>query len=567
MRRIHFSLLFAAVLIAACTLSFGAPTSKTPRSSSEFRESLVAKTSGLVQSVQAANGHLAWAEQRGSSTVHLDGVQQGRKYDAVEYLEFNPDGGHLAFFAQSDQNQSAWFLVLDGQPRSEAFPTLRPLIFQPTGSSWAFAACGNTNLCQIIADGHSQKIYAQVTSPVYSPDGKKLAYLAESDGKWIAIVNGQIIGPPMAECSSFGFSPGSTRFYVAGRAKKLGWTYFVDGVPGPGFAVLSPIAFSSDDKHYIYAGSGTQLGFKKDATSGAIVTDGQKGPLFNGKGLPGEWTLLMDAAVATPEVYFGSPLLGPFFGPMVLRPGSHVFSANLNGVSDPVFDSEGNPAYAARRAAHDVVVIDGAQTGPSFDDVASDVVFSAEGRHSAYVATRSFDFVPVIDNEPGKPFLLDPKAAENSAKITRAAEDLPPPDPESGNYAPKPSPPNLSAFSVGWAVLTPNATHFAYEIVHGRENFRLGRTQRAERTVVIDGQPGQEFNALSISPIRFSDDDRHYWYTVAGAKGSQSLVVVDGLESKVYDNVSSTEYDKSGGQIVFFGRQGSRLLRVTFPLN
>lgn len=540
--------------VRAASNSARAPVSKSPSPSAKFREEVAAKPSGLVQNVQAVNGHLAWAEQRGSSTVRLDGVQQGRKYDAVQDLAFSPDGDHLAFFAQT---QSGWFLVLDGQPRSEAFSDVMPLVFQPNGSSWAFAACGDVNLCQVIVNGRPEKIYTHVTSPEYSLDGKRLAYLAESNGKWNAIVNGQIIGPPMEECSSFGFSPDSTRFYVAGRTKKLGWTYFVDGVMGPGFTVLSPIAFSSDGKHYVYGGSGTQLGFKKDTTSGAIVTDGKMGPSFNGKGLPGEWTLLMDAAIATPEVYFGAPLIGPFFGPMVLRPGSHVFSPNLNGISDPVFDPDGSAAYAARRAAHDVVVIDGAQTGPSFEDVASDVVFSKDGRHSAYVALQHESFVDVIDNNPGHSVLLVPKPKPPAPNLDDDSSVKPPP----------PAPPNVSGFSVGWAVLTPKATHFAYEIVHGRENFRLGHTQRAERAVVIDGQSGQRFNSLAISPIQFSDDERHYWYTVFGAKGSQSLVVVDGLESKLYDNMTPVQWDDSAKQIVFFGRKGSRLVHVTFPLN
>lgn len=560
-RRARRSALPKIFLTAICMLTVSAARSSANNASkhegfsSKFSETVVAKTSGLVQTVQAANGHLAWTEQKGPCTVHRDGAQEGRKYDSIQYLEFSPSGEHLAFFAQ---NQSNWFLVLDGQPRSESFPNVMPLVFQPRGASWAFPACGTTNICQMIVDGRPEKIYEQLTSPVYSADGKKLAYLAEANGKWYAIINGAIIGPPMEDHASFGFSPDSSRFFVAGTEKKLGWTYFVDGVAGPGFVQLSPIVFSNDGKHYVYGGSEMQLGFKKNQTSGLIVADGKEGPLFHGSGLLGEWTLLLDASIATPELYFGSPLIGPLLRPLVLHPGASIFSPKLNGISDPVLDPLGNAAYAARRAAHDVIVMDGSQTGPSFDDVSSDVVFSSDGQHSAYVALRGLNFVQVVDSRPGKFVSLDPKAASKPA-------ENPPPDPDTGD-APA-TPLNPDDFSVGWAVLAPHATHFGYEIVHGRTNFHRGRTQRAERTVVVDGAPGPQFNALSISPIEFTDDGQHYWYAVDGAKGSRSLVIIDGLESRLYDNITPPQYDDSSQQIVFFGRKGSRLVRVTFPLH
>lgn len=572
--RAHLMVFSATLLVVTCAFPCFASTpavraaakaatsaaSKPPSVSAKFQEQVVVKTSGLVQFVQAANDHLAWAEQKGAWTVLLNGAPQGRKYDGVQDLEFSPDGRHLAFFAQS---QSGWFLILDGSSRSEAYSTVMPLVFGPDGSSWAFGACVNENLCRIVVDGQPEKVYEQVSSPIYSPDGKRLAYLAESNGKWYAIVNGAIVGPPMQDCASFGFSPDSSRFFVAGKEKKLEWTYFIDGSGGPRFMQVSPIAFSSDGKHYVYGGSEMQLGFKKNQTSGLIVSDGKEGPLFQGTGLPGEWVFLLDAPVITAEISTGAGVITPFlFQPRGMRPGASILSPKLNGISDPVLDTGGIPAYAARRAAHDVVVIDGSQTGPSFDDVSSDVVFSDDGKHSAYVALRGLYFVPVVDNQPGKSISLD----VNYEKATsEPAESSPPPDPHTGNYPPAKR--NPTSFSIGWAVLPPHATHFAYEIVHGRENFRLGHTQRAERIVVIDGQPGPKFNALAISPVHFSGDEQHYWYAVLGAKGSKGLIVADGLESKLYDNMTPPQYDGFSKQIVFFGREGSRLVRITFPLN
>lgn len=586
-RRIFHSLIVPFFMVGVCTLCLcplrararmngHARTSAQQKSSGhteKFQEQSVGKISGgsKFEDLQASNGHAAWVEQKASTSkwiVYRDGKEMGGKYDGVKYLEFSADGEHLAFFGQRD---SLWLLVLDGQERSPAFADVMPLVFEPHGPSWAFSACAAENTCTMIVGGHTavmpRETYDQVSAPQYSLDGKHLGFLAQFHGKWTAIVDGKAIGPQMKGYACLGFSPDAAHFFVCGTTNKAEltypqWTYFVDGAPGPYFAQISPITFSSDDRHYAYGGSRSQVAFNKDKTNGTIVLDGKPGPEFQGHGLPGAWVTLLNAPIIAAEVYSG----GSFISPVVLVPGhlisgSRVLSASLNGVSDPVFDVHGNLAYAARRGKDDVVVFDGTKSGPRFDDVVSDVVFTDDALHSAYVALRGQEFVEVLDNQPGKavPF-------EDSTPHSHARK----PDPTDLNATPgtdEPVPPPIPKAYIGWTELTPHATHFAFEMVKGGMRFNAGQTLRAERTVVLDGQPGKRYSAFGVSVLQFSKDEKHYWYTVLGASGKRGLVVVDGHESKPYSNLTGAEFDPAGNGIVFFARSGKRFLRVTLPLN
>ena len=586
-RRIVHSLIVPCSMIGACLLFFcplrasarlnDPGTTSTRQKSSghvaKFQEQSVGKISGgsEFEDLQASNGHIAWVEQKASTSkwiVYRDGKEMGGKYDGVKYLEFSPDGEHLAFFGQRNLQ---WLLVLDGQERSQAFADVTPVVFEPRGPSWAFSACAAENTCTMVVGGHPadtpRETYDQVSPPQFSLDGKRLGFMVQFHGKWTAIVDGKAIGPQMKGYSCLGFSPDAAHFFVCGTTNKAEltypqWTYFVDGAPGPYFAQISPITFSSDDRHYAYGGSGSQVAFKKDKTNGTIVLDGKSGPEFQGRGLPGAWVTLLNAPIVAAEVYSG----GGFIYPVVLVPGHlisgpRVLSASLNGVSDPVFDVRGNLAYAARLGKDYVVVFDGAQAGPRFDDVVSDVVFTDDALHSAYVALRGREFVEVLDNQPGKAVPLDDSPQRSHPRK---------PDPTDLNATPdtdEPLPPPIPKASIGWTELTPHATHFAFEIVKGGIRFNAGKTLRAERTIVLDGEPGKRYSALGMSVLQFSKDEKHYWYTVSGASGKRGLVVVDGHESKLYSNLTGAQFDPADNGIIFFARRGKKLLRVTLPLN
>ncbi|MHB8756061.1 MAG: hypothetical protein ACYC92_14065 [Candidatus Acidiferrales bacterium] len=579
--RIRHSLILSCFMVGACILFFCplrasarlngyAITVARQKSSADavkFHEQSIGKISGgsEFKDLQASNGYVTWVEQNGSTSkwvVYRDGEQIGRKYDGVKYLEFSPDGEHLAFFGERD---SSWLLVLDGRESSSQYKDVTPVAFQPHGPSWAFSACYAENTCAMIVRGHPavmpRETYDQVSPPQFSLDGKRLGFMVQFHGKWTAIVDGKALGPPVDAYSCLGFSPDAAHFFACGRRKKLGWTYFIDGVPGPYFAQLGPIVFSNDAKHYLYGGSGMQFGFAKNRTTGAIVLDGKEGKAFQGSGMRGEWTVLLDASMIAGEAYGAGFVVPVLFSPGYFISGPRILSANLNGVSDPAFGQDGDPVYAARLGQNDVVVFDGAKPGLRFDDVVSDIVFTDDGLHSAYVALRSKKFVEVLDGQPRKGISLKDLSSSSHGRKPAPADLNSTP----GINGPAP-PPKPKAFSIGWTELTPHATHFAFEIIEGGTRFKNGRTLRARRTVVLDGNPGKQYNAIGISVMQFSDNGRHYWYTVSGVAGKKGLVVADGRESKLYNNLTEAQFVAANNAIMFFARKGSHILRITIPL-
>jgi hypothetical protein len=461
------------------------------------------------------NFHLAWAESLGGTiTVRLDGKQQGQTYKDANHLNFNHDESHFAFFGQ--RTDSSWVLVLDGQEKSPEYKMVSAIAFQPDGSSYVYGACQEKKKCKLVVDGQETGAeYQEISFPKYSRDGKRLAYLGKREKKWIAIVDGKESGPELDDFwgSFWGFTRDGSHFFVAGQIR-ANWMYVLDGQAGPPFGVLSPLSFSADGQHYTYGASAAKLGFKKQKITGSILVDGQIVASYEGKGMSGAF----------------AQGLGRFSE--TLAAGVRDFSPDFHGVSSPHFNLEGKLVYAARRDKGDVAVFVGSEAGTGFDEILSFVAFSDDSKHFAYVARQGKDFVEVRDNVPGKAF----------SSSRHEASDVP------------------------WIALNDDATHLAYETVSGGNQFKAGQTSRALRTMVLDGQQGPEYDALSLRNFRFTEEGKHFFYEVVGAKGNRDLVNVDGHESQLYDFVISGRFVPHSKTMSFVARDGRRFLLVSAAL-
>ena len=171
----------------------------------------------------------------------------------------------------------------------------------------------------------------------------------------------------------------------------------------------------------------------------------------------------------------------------------------------------------------------GDQAGPGFDNIVSGIAFTDDLQHFAYVARRGDSLVEVRDNQPGQTYPI-------GAQIGSAE----------------------------WIELSEDGAHLGYELVRGGRNFKTGFSGRARRTVVLDGQPGKEYNALDVSPAHFTKDRRHYFFAVDGADAKRALVVVDGQESKLYDRIGEDRLAPEGKSLSFFAQDSSRLVRVKY---
>ncbi|MGH9746891.1 MAG: hypothetical protein ACRD59_12385 [Candidatus Acidiferrales bacterium] len=490
------------------------PTQPAQPSSSAFHEDLLAEISpgAEVKQTTVSDHHLAWVEKQGDKrTVRLDGKQQGGAFDEIKFLEFSRDESHFAFFGK---RSSEWIFVLDGEEHPTGYTRTTSISFQPQGKSIAYCACRDKK-CHLVVDGaETGAEYDDISYARYSPDGKRLAFTARRSKKWVAVVDGKELAPEFDDIwfSSLGFSRGSGRFFVSGRIKN-NWLHAVDGASGPGFEVISYIAFSRDGSHYAYAGANAKAGFKKQKILGAMILDGQSVGNYEGKGMIGEWSALGGSR----EIMVG---------------GVRDIDADFHGVSTPEFNPEGKLVYAARRDKGDVAVFVGPDTGPGFDEILSPVIFTQDSQHFAYVARQNGDFVEVRDNKP----------------VRTVA---------SGKHG---------ATSVGWIAISLDGSHLAYETISGGQQFQAAHTKRALRSAVLDGRSGQEYNALGLSSFDFDPEARHYSYEVLGADGDRDLVNVDGHESRLYDSVANTHYLPDAKTIAFIARDASRFLRVTYSL-
>lgn len=492
------------------------PPAAVPETARAFREEVIGELSAgsSFKSIAISGDHIAWVEDSsGKRTVRLDGVLQGGTYDDVEKARFSPGAAHFLFFGK---HSSSWILVLDGREQPELYDKVSWVSFQPEGDSYAFLAC-QAKECQLnVAGTKRPSAYDDFSYLQYSQDGKRLAYLGKRSGKWVAVVDGKEQEPSLDDVRgrAWGFTENGSRFYVTGRVNGK-WTYIVDGQPGPGFDVVSPIAFSPDGQHYAYGGTIVKGGALKKKTIGTMVVDGKPGETYEGKGMAGSLSLIGGA---------WEYMLG----------GVHYLGADFHGVSTPRFSPTGMLAYAVRQENGGIALRVGDQKGPPFENIISPVAFSLDSTQLVYIAGLSGRFQEVRNHQVVRNFSL--------SKTKGRVIDVP------------------------WVQMSSDGTHLAYEIVSGGQDFGAGGNERALRAVVMDGKTGPEYNALGIESYDLSSDPKHYYYEVRGARGNNDLVNVDGLESDLYDAVWALHFADKGKAVIFVARRDRQILRVTLRL-
>jgi len=177
-----------------------------------------------------AGGRSAYAALDGASwRVVVDG-EPGAATGRVRSLVFRDDGRHVAWVSEMDD---ANLVVLDGAPvaawqeprrATVAFAPARAPGSSPGLAHVAPAAGGGERL---IIDGEAGPIYDEVGVPVWSADGRRLAYPARRGRTWVAVVDGRALAGGSRVCG-LTFSGDGRRFaYLTRRGRD--WFAVVDG--------------------------------------------------------------------------------------------------------------------------------------------------------------------------------------------------------------------------------------------------------------------------------------------------------------------------------------------------
>jgi Tol biopolymer transport system component len=175
--------------------------------------------------------------------VVVDGTE-GPEYDEIYAVRFSADANRVAYVAQRDFKQR---VVVDGVEGPE-YDGIKndSLVLSPDGKRVAYVAIkslgslsiARSEQCLVVLDGTPGREYHKIGPPLFSPDSKRLAYVARNkySETCCVVIDGNehrslyfAIGPPL-------FSPDSKRLAYSGKmgrgSSRRSWRAVVDGTPG-----------------------------------------------------------------------------------------------------------------------------------------------------------------------------------------------------------------------------------------------------------------------------------------------------------------------------------------------
>lgn len=335
----------------------------------------------------------------------------------------------------------------------------------------------------MLVDGKEFGPYEAAISPVFSPDGKRLAYYAKRNGMWRAVVDGQegpeFPGPPNELALTLAFSPDSRRVaYVAFTRINRG-RLIIDGQAWPEWQDWGKqqILFSPDSQHV--AAWGRVPGW---LTPWVIGLDGRevcRMNLLGGVSFNPRTSEL--AAVGAIEI--GGRVSSTTFG---LKPGLQMdparrFELRVGGGQGPLshihslqFSADGaHFAYAITDETQVDIYVDGRS------------VFHSAGNHDGLSRYGSMD--PARN---ARALLLGPDGTRLVAMLTgkspRILDIQMGPDAATGHWVAKRVQTHLVVGAPEQLLLSPSGRHVAYWA-------HRPRLRTSEQWIVVDGQEGPHY--------------------------------------------------------------------------
>lgn len=374
----------------------------------------------------------------------FEGDSKGPVYDYVSPPIFSPDGKRLAYIAGKNKNE---FVVLDGKEQRKypisdipsSYPNvISGIVFSPDSSQYAYRVTRpNTNGTGqfIVHDGAEGKEYQTVSFPVFSDDGSKFGYRANTKDETFIVVNGEELmrhRPALGGRADgdFIFRPnGKHLTYIIHNPAEAGKSYLLvqDGVISQKkYRYISSMKFSPDSKRFAFAAALTNNG----SMGGYMVVDGQEGESFSGgvgipvfspdskrvayvawlyeQGKPQQTMIVSDGRKS--RIYEGS-VYNPVFSP----DSNRLMYVFLKTAQEPPNGYEG------------FVVVDGKE-GAKFNTLSSNPIFSHDNKHIAFAASAtagSLKMVMVTDNKSGKGYdwVGNPLFSADNRYVSYGAKD------------------------------------------------------------------------------------------------------------------------------------------------
>ncbi len=404
--------------------------------------------------------------------------------------------------------------------------------------------------------------------PTLSPDGRRLAFLAEVGGRPRIVVDGapilQFEAAPMPPVFSL---DGEHLAFVAkeGAGKQR---VIVDEVAGPEFDEIGGAAMGGEAQSLVFSSDGQRFAYGgKRSGSWRAVIDGEIGPAFTGMyGLPifspdgsrvAYQAVVGDRATVVVD---GTP------GDRHRNIGRPIFSPDGTRLMYMVSDDEGRVA----------MVVDG-ERGPEFDDLymQPDTAefgygFSPDSRHFGYLACRGKrrfhrgKWFAVVDGESGPEFDdISPYLGADKATRAKAGEPRFSPDGTHFVFA--------AQARKQWSMVMDGVPGPGFHLV-GYPRFSASgkfayfvKLDKKRAAFVLDGQTGPALAGIyefDDEPCVFSPDGAHLVYEAE----------IDGAWHPVVDNLVGPEFQAgvpifaNDGSISFFGcrSEDRQICRLTY---
>ena len=452
---------------------------------------------------RSANGEsVAYTIRRGGQMLVVHNGKEGPEYDlagAGGHIAFSPDGRRLAYIAK---RADKGFIVCDG-----------------------------------VEGPHYDGVY----NPWFSPDGKRLAYFARRAKTTFVVCDGKERQGLTWPDQRPEFSPDSRHFYRAGRrGKKL--FVVIDGKEGLLHDDISLRGVVRNKLHYV--------AFDDDRLSlmeAEWPTAGQRNITeVIRKRLPASVALgRMASLISSYAPRRGEAHLATTVGPVSWGRGRKK-RTEAGSVQFSPYGQHEAYAIVAKRGKKTAVVFRDRELG-TYDRIHLRVLFSPDGNHVAYSATRDGKGFVAWDGNEGPPcssiqmVTFSPDGRHLVYVARRAGKWVLLRD---GRELPQFSPITRFTFS-------PDSRHLAYIAKRGLERF-----------VVCDGREGPPYR--EIHGITFSPDSRHLCYVANG-----DMMVCDGIEGPAHEKIVSSGHPRiyAGKALRYIALDGNRerLVEVDWP--